>query len=118
MIIVLQRTSMSFQSEKHTHQIQKKLFEELKSKLANFNIEQKMDVVLEFSIDEIIDTSIFVNFDKKEITIEDKNQTISSSTYEISSSAGDIGRLLDEYLNWEDFMLSFSSWGWGAIHHG
>ena len=88
-------------------QIQKKLFEELKSKLANFNIEQKMDVVLEFSIDEIIDTSIFVNFDKKEITIEDKNQTISSSTYEISSSAGDIGRLLDEYLNWEDFMLSF-----------
>ena len=66
-----------------------------------------MDVVLEFSIDEIIDTSIFVNFDKKEITIEDKNQTIASSTYEISSSAGDIGRLLDEYLNWEDFMLSF-----------
>ena len=28
-------------------------------------------------------------------------------TYEISCSAGDIGRLLDGYLNWEDFMLSF-----------
>tara|TARA_B100000963_G_scaffold98574_1_gene85149 strand:+ start:34 stop:474 length:441 start_codon:yes stop_codon:yes gene_type:complete len=27
--------------------------------------------------------------------------------YEISCSAGDIGRLLDGYCNWEDFMLSF-----------
>ena len=88
-------------------QVQKKLLEELKSKLTNFNIEQSMDVLLEFSIDEIVDSSIFVNFDKKEITVEDKNETSSSSTYEITCSAGDIGRLLDGYLNWEDFMLSF-----------
>ena len=84
-----------------------KLLIELKSKLENFNIEQNMDVVMEFSIDEIPDSSIFVNFDNQEIKIMDKNQNSSSSTYEISCSAGDIGRLLDGYLNWEDFMLSF-----------
>ena len=80
---------------------------ELTSKLENFNIEQNMDVVMEFSIDEIPDSSIFVNFDNQEIMILDKNQNSSSSTYEISCSAGDLGRLLDGYLNWEDFMLSF-----------
>ena len=88
-------------------QIQQRLLKELKSKLENFNIEQNMDVVMQFSIVEIPDSSIFVYFDKKEIKIMDKNQNNSSSTYEISSSAGDIGRLLDGYLNWEDFMLSF-----------
>ena len=51
-----------------------------------------------FLLDEIDDSSIFVNFDNKEIKIEDKNQNSSSSTYEISCSAGDVGRLLDGYL--------------------
>jgi len=94
-------------SEYDPIQIQQKLLLELKSKFENFNIEQKMDVVLQFSLNEINDSSIFVNFDKKEINILDKNQNNSSATYEISSSAGDVGRLLDGYLNWEDFMLSF-----------
>jgi UDP-MurNAc hydroxylase len=62
---------------------------------------------MEFSLDEIIDTYIFVNFDKKEINLMDKNQNDFLSTYEIRCSVGDIGRLLDGYLNWEDFMLSF-----------
>jgi UDP-MurNAc hydroxylase len=88
-------------------QIQQKLLVELQSKLENFNVEQNMDVVMEFSLDEIIDTSIFVNFDKKEINLMDKNQNDFLSTYEIRCSVGDIGRLLDGYLNWEDFMLSF-----------
>ena len=86
-------------SEYDPIQIQQKLLIELKSKLENFNIEQNMDVVMEFSIDEIPDSSIFVNFDNQEIKIMNKNQNSSSSTYEISCSAGDIGRLLDGYLN-------------------
>ena len=88
-------------------EIQQKLFYELNSKLENFHIEQDMDVVLEFALDEIEDTSIFINFKSKEINILDKSQTFNSGTYEIACSAGDIGRLLDGLLNWEDFMLSF-----------
>ena len=88
-------------------EVQKKLFEELKLKLSNFDIEQDMDVTMEFSLDEIDDTSIYINFGTKDIKSEEKNQSNTSGTYEISSSVGDVGRLLDGYLNWEDFMLSF-----------
>ena len=88
-------------------EVQKNLFEELKLKLSNFDIEQDMDVTMEFSLDEIDDTSIYINFGTKDIKIEEKNQSNTSGTYEISSSVGDMGRLLDGYLNWEDFMLSF-----------
>ena len=45
---------------------QRRLFDELTSKLSNFNIEQKMDAVMKFSLDEISETSIYVNFDSKE----------------------------------------------------
>ena len=88
-------------------EVQKNLFEELKLKLSNFDIEQDMDVTMEFSLDEIDDTSIYINFGTKDIKIEEKYQSSTSGTYEISSSVGDVGRLLDGYLNWEDFMLSF-----------
>jgi UDP-MurNAc hydroxylase len=88
--------------------IQNELLVELDSKLKNFEIEQDMAVVLEFSLQEIEDTSIFVNFADKSIEINDKNTSSDSGqTYEISSSVRDIGRLLDGILNWEDFMLSF-----------
>ena len=66
-----------------------------------------MNVILEFSLDELPETSIYVDFDKKEIDLSDKINRDLEGTYEISCSSGDIGRLLDGYLNWEDFMLSF-----------
>ena len=87
-------------------QTQKRLFDELSTKLKNFSINQNMDAIMKFSLDEILETSIFLNFDKREINILDNNNDL-KVTYEISCSAGDIGRLLDGYLNWEDFMLSF-----------
>ena len=88
--------------------VQNELLVELDSKLKNFEIEQDMAVVLEFSLQEIEDTSIFVNFADKTIEINDKNiSSDSEQTYEISTSVRDIGRLLDGTLNWEDFMLSF-----------
>ena len=85
---------------------QRRLFNELTSKLSNFNIDQKMDAVMKFSLDELSETSIFVNFDNKQIDILENSNEL-NVTYEISCSVGDIGRLLDGYLNWEDFMLSF-----------
>ena len=85
---------------------QRRLFNELTSKLSNFNIDQKMDAVMKFSLDELSETSIFVNFDNKQIDILENSNEL-NVTYEISCSAGDIGRLLDGHLNWEDFMLSF-----------
>ena len=85
---------------------QRRLFDELTSKLSNFNIDQKMDAVMKFSLDEISETSIYVNFDSRQIDILENNNEL-NVTYEISCSVGDIGRLLDGYLNWEDFMLSF-----------
>ena len=88
------------------HDIQSRLFNELTSKLSNFKIDQKMDAIMKFSLNEISETSIFVNFDNKQIDILENNNDL-NVTYEISCSAGDIGRLLDGYLNWEDFMLSF-----------
>jgi len=87
--------------------VQTRLYDELHSKLINFKIEQKMDVCMEFSLNEIKDSSIVINFENKSISIENKRSVDSSSSYEISCSVGDIGRLLDGYLNWEDFMLSF-----------
>ena len=87
--------------------VQTRLYDELNSKLINFKIEQKMDVCMEFSLNEIKDSSIVINFENKSISIENKSSVDSSSSYEISCSVGDIGRLLDGYLNWEDFMLSF-----------
>jgi len=60
-----------------------------------------------FNLNEILDTSIIIDFKNKSINIENKNNIDSLSSYEISSSTGDVGRLLDGYLNWEDFMLSF-----------
>ena len=88
--------------------VQKELLVELSSKLKNFEIEQEMNVVLEFSLIEIEETSIFVNFSNKTIQINKKNSKKNSDqTYEISSSVRDVGRLLDGILNWEDFMLSF-----------
>ena len=85
---------------------QRRLFDELTSKLSNFNIDQKMDAVMKFSLDEISETSIYVNFDSRQIDILENNNEL-NVTYEISCSVGDIGRLLDGHLNWEDFMLSF-----------
>ena len=87
--------------------VQTRLYDELNSKLINFKIEQKMDVCMEFSLNEIKDSSIIIDFENKSISIENKSSVDSSSSYEISCSVGDIGRLLDGYLNWEDFMLSF-----------
>ena len=87
-------------------EIQKRLYDELSSKLENFSIDQKMDAIMKFSLDEITDSSIFLNFDNKEINILENDNEL-EVTYEISCSIGDIGRLLDGYLNWEDFMLSF-----------
>jgi len=87
--------------------VQNRLLVELKSKLNNFNIEQSMDVCMVFNLNEILDTSIIIDFKNKSINIENKNNIDSLSSYEISSSTGDVGRLLDGYLNWEDFMLSF-----------
>ena len=88
-------------------EIQNRLYDELESKVKNFNIDQKMNAVMQFSLDEITDTAIFVNFDQKEIEISKVDEINDDVTYEISCSVGDIGRLLDGYLNWEDFMLSF-----------
>ena len=87
--------------------VQKRLLVELNSKLENFNIQQKMNILMEFSLNEIEDTSIYIDFESRDIDIIKKSEQSSDSTYEISSSAGDVGRLLDGYLNWEDFMLSF-----------
>ena len=61
---------------------------------------------MKFSLDEISETSIYVNFDSRQIDILENNNEL-NVTYEISCSVGDIGRLLDGHLNWEDFMLSF-----------
>ena len=88
-------------------EVQNRLLVELNSKLNNFNIEQSMDVCMVFNLNEILDTSIIIDFKNKSINIENKNNIDSLSSYEISSSTGDVGRLLDGYLNWEDFMLSF-----------
>ena len=88
-------------------EVQNRLLVELKSKLNNFNIEQSMDVCMVFNLNEILDTSIIIDFKNKSINIENRKNIDSLSSYEISSSAGDVGRLLDGYLNWEDFMLSF-----------
>ena len=87
--------------------VQKRLLVELNSKLENFNIQQKMNILMEFSLNEIEDTSIYIDFESRDIDIIKKSEQSSDLTYEISSSAGDVGRLLDGYLNWEDFMLSF-----------
>ena len=88
-------------------EVQNRLLDELNSKLKNFNIEQSMDVCMVFNLNEILDTSIIIDFENKSINIENRKNIDSLSSYEISSSAGDVGRLLDGYLNWEDFMLSF-----------
>jgi len=87
--------------------VQKRLLVELCSKLNGFKIEQKMNILLEFSLSEIDDTSIYIDFENNHIDIMDKFKKSSNPTYEISASVGDVGRLLDGYLNWEDFMLSF-----------
>jgi len=88
-------------------EVQKRLLVELNSKLNGFKIEQKMNILMEFSLSEIEDTSIYIDFEHNQIDIKNKINKSSDLTYEISASAGDIGRLLDGYLNWEDFMLSF-----------
>ena len=43
------------------NETQRRLLDELTSKLSNFNIDQKMDAVMKFSLDEISETSIFIN---------------------------------------------------------
>ena len=43
----------------------KRLFDELSTKLKNFSINQNMDAIMKFSLDEILETSIFLNFDKR-----------------------------------------------------
>ncbi len=89
-------------------QVQNELFNELKLKLEHFSIDQNMNAILEFSLEEIEDTSIFVDFQNKDISINKKDYLKDSEyVYEISSSVGNIGRLLEGILNWEDFMLSF-----------
>ena len=87
--------------------VQRRLLVELNSKLNSFNIKQKMNILMEFSLEEIKDTSIYIDFEQNVIDILSKSKKSSDLTYEISASAGDVGRLLDGYLNWEDFMLSF-----------
>ena len=56
-----------FLSFQYPVEIQNRLYDELESKVKNFNIDQKMNAVMQFSLDEITDTAIFVNFDQKEI---------------------------------------------------
>ena len=87
--------------------VQKLLLEELASKLENFDIKQKMNAIMKFNINEITENSIILDFDQKKVIIVNNKDNEIDVTYEISCSAGDIGRLLDGYLNWEDFMLSF-----------
>ena len=94
-------------SEYDPIEVQSKLLLELSSKLKSFNIDQTMNILMEFSLNEIKDTSIYIDFETKQIEIMNKNNLSSDLTYEISASVGDIGRLLDGFLNWEDFMLSF-----------
>jgi len=88
-------------------EVQNRLFDELKSKLDGFDIDQDMNAIMKFGLEEILDTAIYLNFDTKKINIFKNDDINLDVTYEINSSAGDIGRLLDGLLNWEDFMLSF-----------
>lgn len=84
------------------------LFKELESKLVDFELTHEMEVVLKFSINEIHDKAIYIDFNELVISTDsEKNTSDSKNIYEISASAGDIGRLLDGYQNWDDFMLSF-----------
>ena len=84
------------------------LLKELKSKLLDFKITHDMEVVLKFSINEIADKAIYIDFNDLNIFSDSvENSMGANNIYEISASAGDIGRLLDGYQNWDDFMLSF-----------
>ena len=61
-----------------------------------------------YFINEIVDKSIYVDFSDLSIFIDKHNYKVQNKDiYEISTDAGDIGRLLDGYQNWDDFMLSF-----------
>jgi len=84
------------------------LFEELKSKLVDFELTHEMDVILKFSLDEITGKAIYIDFKNLKVSVDSiDSKLVSSNLYEISASAGDVGRLLDGYQNWDDFMLSF-----------
>ena len=67
-----------------------------------------MKVLFSFSLNEIKDKAIYINFKNMEIEIRPISDDIDTeSTYSISADTGDVGRLLDVYQNWDDFMLSF-----------
>ncbi len=84
------------------------LFDELKMKLSDFVLTHKMNVIFQFSLNEIVDKSIYVDFSDLSIFIDIHDYKVDNKDiYEISTDAGDIGRLLDGYQNWDDFMLSF-----------
>ena len=88
--------------------VQQKLFEELSHKLDGFKIQEEMKAILEFSIQELDSSSIFIDFNSSKICIDkDYEADNSFMNYKISASVFDIGRLLDGICNWEDFMLSF-----------
>ena len=67
-----------------------------------------MKAILEFSLEELDSSSIFIDFNSSKISIAQDYQVDSSyMNYKISASIVDIARLLDGICNWEDFMLSF-----------
>ena len=89
-------------------QVFKLLFEELSEKLTDFKLTHEMKVLFSFSLNEIKDKAIYINFKNMEIEIRPISDDIDTeSTYSISADTGDVGRLLDGYQNWDDFMLSF-----------
>jgi len=86
----------------------KLLLNELQSKLLDFELTHDMDVILKFSINEISNKAIYIDFKNLNISTDSEHNTpTSNNLYEISASTGDLGRLLDGYQNWDDFMLSF-----------
>jgi len=100
-----QKSLETYEPEKVFNQLHK----ELESKLIDFELTHEMKVVLKFSLNEVDNKAIYIDFKDLTATVleEVEENKGGANTYEISASAGDIGRLLDGYQNWDDFMLSF-----------
>lgn len=77
----------------------------LQEKLAALALRDRIKIPLYFQLIEAPNKLIRVDFQANQITISPA--IIEKNFYSISAHTSDVARVLDGYMNWEDFMLSF-----------
>lgn len=82
-----------------------KLREALLGKLANLTLHDRIKVPLYFCLTDAPDRMLRVDFVQKQV--EFSTAILEKNHYSIKALAGDVARVLDDKLIWEDFALSF-----------